>query len=122
MSKEMPSTAVNSPKRLVRLRTSTTADGMDARSCGLTGCGKIRFIHKLPLESPKWRRCHNSLRMLKKALQQGRSEVRDAKNNERHVCGRRRDGEPAVSWRRIVTFLPAHPEPAGTGSFPMGVR
>ncbi|WHZ13169.1 MAG: hypothetical protein OJF52_000001 [Nitrospira sp.] len=36
-------------------------------------------------------------RMLKKAVQQGRSEVRDAKNNERHVCGRRRDGEPAVS-------------------------
>jgi len=35
--------------------------------------------------------------MLKKAVQQGRSEVRDAKNNERHACGRRRDGEPAVS-------------------------
>jgi hypothetical protein len=29
-------------------------------------------------------------------------EVRDAKNNERRVCGRRRVGEPAVSlaWRR----------------------
>ncbi len=26
-------------------------------------------------------------------------EVHGAKNNERHVCGRRRDGEPAVSWR-----------------------
>ena len=24
-------------------------------------------------------------------------EVRDAKNNERHACGRRRDGEAAVS-------------------------
>src|SRR5574340_1308560 len=37
--------------------------------------------------------------------QRGRSEVRDAKNHERHVCGRRRDGEPAVSWRRIVLIL-----------------
>ncbi len=27
--------------------------------------------------------------MFKKAVQQGRNEVRDAKNNERHVCGRR---------------------------------
>ena len=27
-------------------------------------------------------------------------EVRDAKNNERHVCGRRRDGEAAVSSAR----------------------
>src|SRR5574340_8489 len=26
-------------------------------------------------------------------------EVHGAKNNERHVCGRRRDGEPAVSWK-----------------------
>ncbi len=43
-------------------------------------------------------------RMRKKAVQQGRSEVRDAKNNERHVCGRRRDGELAVSRRRIVTI------------------
>ena len=36
-------------------------------------------------------------RMLKKVVQQGRSEVHGAKNNERHVCGRRRVGEPAVS-------------------------
>jgi hypothetical protein len=43
-------------------------------------------------------------RMFKKAFQQGHSEVRDAKNNEahgamkkeRHVCARRRVGEPAV--------------------------
>ncbi len=61
-----------------------------------------------------------SLRMLKKAVQQGRSEVHGAKNNERHVCGRRRDGEPAVSWPEGVTFLPAHPEPAETGSVPIG--
>jgi hypothetical protein len=40
--------------------------------------------------------------MLKRAVQQGRSEVHGAKNNERHVCARRRVGEPAVSWRRIV--------------------
>jgi hypothetical protein len=35
--------------------------------------------------------------MLKKAVQQDRSEVRDAKNNERHVCGRARVGERPVS-------------------------
>ena len=40
--------------------------------------------------------------MLKKAVQQGRNEVRGAKHNERHVCGRRRDGEPAVSQDRGV--------------------
>jgi hypothetical protein len=28
-------------------------------------------------------------------LEQGRSEVHDVKNNERHVCGRRRVGEAA---------------------------
>jgi hypothetical protein len=28
---------------------------------------------------------------------QGRSEVRDAKKNERHVCGRARAGERSVS-------------------------
>jgi len=39
----------------------------------------------------------HSRRMLKKTEQQGRSEVRDAKDNERRACGRRRDGEPAVS-------------------------
>ena len=45
--------------------------------------------------------------MRKKAIQQGRSEVHGAKHNERHVCGRRRDGEPAVSqteaypWGRL---------------------
>ncbi len=31
------------------------------------------------------------------AVQLGRSEVHGAKNNERHIRGRRRDGEPAVS-------------------------
>ena len=36
-------------------------------------------------------------RMRKKAVQQGRREVHGEKNNERHVCGRRRDGEPAMS-------------------------
>jgi hypothetical protein len=40
--------------------------------------------------------------MLKKTFQQGRNEVRDAKNNERHVCGRSRVGERPVSERRIV--------------------
>ena len=51
----------------------------------------------------------------------GVSEEREV-NKERHVCARRRNGEPAVSWRRRVTFLPARPEPAETGSFPMAVR
>ena len=50
-----------------------------------------------------------SSRMRKKAIQQGRSEVRDAKNNECHVCGRRRDGEAAVSWGRIVSIQPPGP-------------
>jgi hypothetical protein len=36
-------------------------------------------------------------RIFKKAFQQGRNEVRDAKNNERHVCGRARVGERPVS-------------------------
>jgi len=39
----------------------------------------------------------NFLRVFKKAVQRGRSEVRDAKNNERHVCGRARVGERPVS-------------------------
>jgi hypothetical protein len=33
----------------------------------LAGCGTTRCMHTMPLESSKWRRCHNSLRMLKKA-------------------------------------------------------
>jgi hypothetical protein len=51
------------------------------------------------------------------AVQQGRSEVRDAKNNEahgamkkeRHVCARRRVGEQAVSEgaRRTVVCTPS---------------
>ena len=40
--------------------------------------------------------------MLKKAVQQGRSEVHGAKNDERQVCGRRRDGETAMSGKRVV--------------------
>ncbi len=48
-------------------------------------------------------------RMVKKFVQRGHSEVRDAKNNERHGCGRRRDGEPAVSWRRSVSILTRPP-------------
>jgi hypothetical protein len=42
----------------------------------LAGCGKTRFIHKMPLESSIWRGCQNRFRMLKKAVQQGRSERR----------------------------------------------
>ena len=36
-------------------------------------------------------------RAVQKELQQGRNEVRDAKNNERHVCGRARVGQRPVS-------------------------
>ena len=43
------------------------------------------------------------------AVQQGRSEVRDAKNNERHACGRRRDGEPAVSRAEASRSYPPAP-------------
>jgi hypothetical protein len=35
-------------------------------------------------------------------------EVHGAKDNERHVCGRRRVGEPAVSW---------HAEPQGREAY-----
>ena len=38
-----------------------------------------------------------SRRVLNKTEQQGPSEVHGAKSNERHGCGRRRVGEPAVS-------------------------
>jgi hypothetical protein len=41
---------------------------------------------------------------------QGCSEVRDAKNNERHVCGRARVGERPVSWARRILFQPPSPE------------
>ena len=57
-------------------------------------------------------------RIFKKAFQQGRSEVRDAKNNERHVCGRARVGERPVSWRRGVNLFTHHPELRGS-SFPV---
>ena len=32
-----------------------------------TGWGKTRCIHKMPSQSSIWRRCHNRVRMLKKA-------------------------------------------------------
>jgi hypothetical protein len=60
--------------------------------------------------------------VFKKTVQRGRSEVRDAKKNEWHICGRRRGGEPAVSWGESSSFSPARPEPAETGSFPVAVR
>ncbi|BCA55986.1 hypothetical protein W02_31260 [Nitrospira sp. KM1] len=56
--------------------------------------------------------------MFKKAFRQGRSEVRDAKNNERHGCGRARVGERPVSWRRIVSFLTRPPTDCGNSHFP----
>jgi len=60
--------------------------------------------------------------MLKKAVQRGPSKVRDAMNKERQVCARRRDSEPAVSRAEASHSYPPHSSPAGTGSFPWGVR
>jgi hypothetical protein len=57
-------------------------------------------------------------RLFRKAVQQGRSEVRDAKNNERHVCGRARVGESPVSSRRSVTVLTRPPTDCGNSRFP----
>ena len=39
-------------------------------------------------------------KLVKRAVQQGRREVGDATNKERHVCGRARVGERPVSWAR----------------------
>lgn len=36
-------------------------------------------------------------RMFKNAVQRGRSEAHGVTNKRRHICARRRDGEPAVS-------------------------
>jgi hypothetical protein len=36
---------------------------------------------------------------VRREIEESPGEVHGAKNNERHACGRRRDGEPAVSWR-----------------------
>jgi hypothetical protein len=47
--------------------------------------------------------------MLKKVVQQGRSEAHGAMRKERHVCARRRDGEPAVSQARRHHFSPTAP-------------
>ena len=52
------------------------------------------------------------------AVQRGRSQVRDAKNNERHVCGRRRGGEPAVPEGESYTFHPPAPSLPRQALFP----
>ena len=39
----------------------------------LAGCGKTQFIHKTPMNFP-WARYQSNRRMLKNAVQQGRSE------------------------------------------------
>ncbi|MCE3224336.1 MAG: hypothetical protein K0S58_2516 [Nitrospira sp.] len=58
--------------------------------------------------------------MLKKTVQQGRSEVHGAKHNERHVCGRRRDSEPVVSWAEASRSYPPTPSLPGQALFPWG--
>jgi len=47
--------------------------------------------------------------MRKRAVQQGRSKIRDARKNERHVCGRARVGERPVSQGRIVLLWYGEP-------------
>jgi hypothetical protein len=42
----------------------------------LSGCRKIRFIQKIPLHYDRGSEAIKNLRMLKKAVQQGRSERR----------------------------------------------
>ena len=58
------------------LRDASQSTRDFVRCLGLAACGKTRFMHKMPLESSIGRRCQHSLRMLKKAAQQGRSERR----------------------------------------------
>jgi len=36
---------------------------------------------------------------VRREIAESSGEVHGATDNERHACGRRRDGEPAVSWR-----------------------
>jgi hypothetical protein len=48
--------------------------------------------------------------MLKKPVQQGRSEAHGATNKEHHVCARRRVGEAAVSWADALHSHPPNPE------------
>ncbi len=68
------------------------------RTCGFTGA--------------------HSRRILKQVVQQGRSEVRDAKNNERHARGRRRGGEPALSRAEASRSHPPAPRLPGQALFP----
>ena len=56
--------------------------------------------------------------MFKKAVQRGRSEAHGAMNKERHVCARRRVGEPAVSVRRDVTHFTRPAPSCQDSSFP----
>ncbi len=46
-------------------------------------------------------------------------KVRDAKNNERHVCGRAQVGERPVSWSRRNPFSPAYSELPGRSALPL---
>ncbi len=56
--------------------TSSVCDCGSRSSYRLAGCGKTRCMHKTQNESSLRCRCQNRLRMLKKAVQQGRSERR----------------------------------------------
>ena len=62
------------------------------------------------------------LQGLKKVVQRGRSEVHGAKDNERHLCGRRREGEPALSRAEASPSYQPAPSLLGQALFPVGVR
>jgi hypothetical protein len=61
----------------------------------LAGCRKIASAPQAVDGQQVW--IKHPARMLKKAVQQGRSEAHDATNKEHHVCARRRVGEAAGS-------------------------
>ena len=56
-----------------------------------------------------WDDVEQPCRMRKRAVQQGRSEVRDATKKERHDCGRARVGERPVSQGRLVLLRYGEP-------------
>jgi hypothetical protein len=51
-----------------------SGDGIMQSPRDLTVCGKTRFIHHTPVKYGGGNEGHHNLRLLKKAVQQGRSE------------------------------------------------
>jgi hypothetical protein len=67
------------------------------------------YIVRFTNDKPRKALTQNNCRMPKKTVQQGRSEAHGAMKKERHVCARRRDGEPAVSCENAAGRLFQHP-------------